>query len=166
MSDKKVWPWWAWLLTAVGIVIIAGAAWWLLANRHVVNMDELSKDNQYHYRNEDLGFSLNLPEQFQYYQTERTNSADYQEIKFYVPTNDPAYVYEAFPSYAKPIVIRIYQAAAYNKLSKDDENKRDFQTVKTKGDKIYLIWFWDRQPKDWQNKWTEEMREAIKQSVK
>lgn len=166
MTIKKGWPWWAWVLIVVGVAIVACAAWWLLANRQPVNMDELSQDNQYHYRNDDLGFSLNLPDQFKYYQTERTKSADYQEIKFYVPTNDPAYIYEAFPSYAKPIIVRVYQENAYNKLSKEDESKSEFQKIKVKGDKVYLIWFWDRQPKDWQGKWTEEMKEAIQKSLK
>lgn len=164
MSSKKSWPAWAWLLVIAGLAVVVVLVWWL--NRAPVNMDELSRDGMYHYRNQDLNFNLDLPEQFIYYQTERTNSADYKEIKFYIPTSDPDYTNETPASYARAIVVRVYQEAAWNKLSAGDESKRDFQKVATKDGQVYLIWFWDHQPKDWQDKWTEAMKQSISQSLK
>jgi hypothetical protein len=155
-----------WLIIALGVVILAAISWWIIASRQPINMDELGRDNLYHYRNQELNFSLDLPEQFIYYQTERTNSADYQEIKFYVPTSDPDYLYEALPSYAKPIIVRIYDEKAWNDLSDNEESKSDFQKITVKDGKVYLIWFWERQPKDWQDKWSDEMKASISQSLK
>ena len=111
MPKSKKFPRWIWLVIA--IIIIGGILIWVMKNRSVPNMDELGRDNLYHYRNEELGFSLDLPPEFIYYQVERFNAADYTEIRFFVPTSDPNYVYEVVPSYAKPIVIRVYSEAAF-----------------------------------------------------
>jgi len=166
MTQRKIKPVWRWLIIAFVVAIIALLSWWIIASRQPINMDELGRDNLYHYRNQDLNFNLDLPEQFIYYQTERTNSADYKEIKFFVPTSDPDYLYESLPSYAKPIVVRVYLEDAWNNLSDEDENKSDFQKITVKNGQVYLIWFWERQPKDWQDKWSEEMKETISQSLR
>jgi Zn-dependent protease with chaperone function len=39
-------------------------------------MDRLAKDNLYHYVNEDLKFSIDLPKEFIYYQTQREETND------------------------------------------------------------------------------------------
>ncbi|NCU44184.1 hypothetical protein EOM71_00710 [Candidatus Falkowbacteria bacterium] len=166
MTQRKTKPVWRWLIIAFVVAIIALLSWLIIASRQPINMDELGRDNLYHYRNQDLNFNLDLPEQFIYYQTERTNSADYKEIKFFVPTSDPDYLYESLPSYAKPIVVRVYLEDAWNNLSEEDENKSDFQKITVKNGQVYLIWFWERQPKDWQDKWSEEMKEIISQSLR
>jgi hypothetical protein len=166
MSKKKKWPAWIWLIVIAGVAVIILAVWWIIARRQPVNVDELGRDNFYHYRNQDLNFNLDLPEQFIYYQTERINAANYTEIKFFVPTGDPGYIYEAFPSYAKSIVVRVYQEDFWNKLDPDNEGKLDFQKIKVKDERVYSIWFWDQQPKDWQGKWNNELKETIIQSLK
>ena len=157
-----------WLITILVIAIFTAISWWIVASsrQSVVNMDELGRDNLYHYRNEDLDFNLDLPEQFIYYQTERTDFADYREIRFYVPTSDPDYVHEAVSSYAQPITVRAYNEQVWNDLDDSDESKSDFQKITAKDGQVYLIWFWDRQPNDWQDKWNDEMREAISQSLR
>ena len=157
---------WFWLIIVLGVAVLAVISWRIIPRRQPINMDELGWDNLYHYRNQELNFSLDLPEQFIYYQTERTNSADYREIRFYVPTSDPDYLYEALPSYAKPIIVRVYDEQAWNALSDNEESKSDFQKITIKNGQVYLIRCWDRQPKDWQDKWSDEMKAAISQSLK
>lgn len=166
MAQKKTKPVWRWLIILIGVAAVGLLGWYIIVSRQPINMDELGRDNLYHYRNQDLNFSLDLPEEFIYYQTERTNSADYKEIKFFVPTSDPAYLYEALPSYAQPIIVRVYAEEAWNDLSDGDESKSDFQKITVKNGQVYLIWFWERQPKDWQDKWGAEMQAAISQSLR
>ncbi|HQB50950.1 MAG TPA: hypothetical protein PLT32_01890 [bacterium] len=165
MFNKQGWPTWARLLVVVATLAIIVATWWLIIGRQPKNMDQLGFDNLYHYRNEDLKFNLDLPEQFIYYQTERTNSADYREIKFYVPTSDPEYTNATPPSYARPIVVRVFDEEAWKKLSDEDESKKDFTQAASRDSKVYLISFWDKQPADWQGKWSEAMKESITKSL-
>jgi hypothetical protein len=158
-----------WLLIALILIIGGGLFWsWRLINsrRPAINMDELSQDNLYHYRNDDLGFRLDLPAEFIYYQTQRNNSADYSEIIFFVPTSDPDYIYEAFPSYARPIIVRVYNEEAWNQLSEEDENKQEFEKKMVKTGRVYLLKFWENQPNDWQDKWSDQMKEFIGQALK
>jgi len=164
MPKSKKFPRWIWLVIA--IIIIGGILIWVMKNRSVPNMDELGRDNLYHYRNEELGFSLDLPPEFIYYQVERFNAADYTEIRFFVRTSDPNYVYEVVPSYAKPIVIRVYSEAAWNQLEDDDEGKQAFEKKMTKNGRVYVIQFWDHQPSDWQDKWSDDMKSAISESLR
>ena len=165
MPKSKQFPKWIWPLILV--IIVGGALiWWVINNKAEPNMDELGKDNLYHYRNEDLGFRLDLPSEFIYYQTERFNATDYTEIRFFIPTSDPAYVYEIVPSYARPIVIRVYSEDAWNQLKDDDEGKQNFEKKMVKDGRVYVIQFWDHQPADWQDKWSDEMKSAISESLR
>jgi len=165
MPKSKQLPKWVWLLILV--IIVGGALiWWVIKNETKPNMDELGKDNLYHYRNEDLGFRLDLPPEFIYYQTERFNAADYTEVRFFIPTSDPAYVYEIVPSYAKPLVIRVYPEDVWNQLKDDDEGKQNFEKKMTKDGRVYVIQFWDHQPTDWQDKWSDDMKSAISESLR
>jgi len=165
MFNKQGWPTWARLLVVVATLVIIVAGWWLVVGRQPKNMDQLGYDSLYHYRNEDLKFKLDLPEQFIYYQTERTNSTDLSGNKFYVPTSDPEYTASTPPSYAKPIVIRAYNEEAWNKLSDGDENKKEFTKAANHDGKVYLISFWEKQPNDWKDKWTDAMKESIAKSL-
>ncbi len=121
-------------------------------------MDELAKDGNYHYQNKDLGFSLVLPPEFIYYQTQRKNTDDFTDIEIFVPTNDTSYPQEV-PSYAKPIAIRIFSNDYWN--NSNEEERGLYQKVGAKGNFVYTIRFWDYPPTDWTDKWSEEMKNKI-----
>ena len=127
-------------------------------------MDQLGEDGQYRYQNRDLGFSISLPPEFEYYQVQRKQTAEFIDIEFFVPTSDLSYPQDV-PGYAKPIVVRIFTAKAWQEMG-SDEDKIIYQKVKEKGKKIYTIRFWDKIPTDWNNKWSEEMKNTIKSSFK
>jgi len=126
-------------------------------------MNELAKDGNYHYQNKDLGFSLVLSPEFIYYQTQRKNMDDITDIEIFVPTNDVSYPQEV-PSYAKPIVIRIF-SNDYWSNSKEEE-RGIYQKIGVKGTFVYTIRFWDYAPTDWTDKWTEEMKNEIIKNFK
>ncbi|MFA4834085.1 MAG: hypothetical protein WC619_04560 [Patescibacteria group bacterium] len=126
-------------------------------------MDQPAEDGNFYYRNKDMGFSLVLPPEFLYYQTQRKETADYIDLEFFVPTNDTGYPQEV-PSYAKPVVIRIFNEDSWEKASgegiyqKIGENKSWWPGKKGK---VYTIKFWGEAPLDWQGKWSEEMKQKI-----
>jgi hypothetical protein len=126
-------------------------------------MDQLAEDNKYHYQNRTLGFALNLPSEFEYYQVQRKNTNYYIDIEFFVPTSDKDYLQEV-PSYAKPVIVRIFSRNVWEGIE-DDKYKSIFQEVGQKGNKVYTIVFWDNIPSDWQNKWSKDMQEEIIQSL-
>lgn len=121
-----------------------------------------AEDGQYHYRNSDLGFNITLPPEFIYYQTQRTNGPEFTDLEFYVPTNDPDYIEYEVPSYAKPVVIRIYKGSYWDEMKAPDEANMIFKKIAEKNDKVYTIKFWDKFPSDWKEKWTEDMKQKIK----
>jgi hypothetical protein len=126
-------------------------------------MDELNKQGFYPYQNTELGFSLSLPQEFQYYQTQRTNDANFKELDVFVPTADTK-IKEIVPGYAEPIIVRVYDKNFYNSLSEVD--RKDFTKVEEKGNKIYVLKFWNIIPSDWTNKWTDAMKNQIVNNFK
>jgi len=128
-------------------------------------MNELSSDGYYHYQNKDLGFSLALPKEFIYYQTQRKQTGPAMDLEILVPTSDMTYAQEV-PGYAKPVTVRIYNNQDWQNLPADNEDKKNFSLVNDRVDKIYLISFWDKVPTDWQDKWTEEMKQNIEKSFR
>jgi hypothetical protein len=129
-----------------------------------VDMNQLSADNRFHYINDNLGFSINLPKEFNYYQTQRNNNTDYTELVFYVPTSDRQYSQEVI-GYAKPISLRIYNKELFNKWPAEDTRKANFTVIKEKDDKVYAIKFWDKIPIDWQSKWSEALKKDILDNI-
>jgi len=117
-------------------------------------MDRPADDGRFYYTNKDLGFTLVLPPEFLYYQTQRLETDDYIDIEFFVPTSDRAYPQEV-PSYAKPIVVRVFTRDAWGSISGNSEMKSIYEKVGEKGEKIYTIKFWKKIPADWEDKWTE-----------
>ena len=114
MPKSKQFPKWIWPLILV--IIVGGALiWWVINNKAEPNMDELGKDNLYHYRNEDLGFRLDLRRNLFIIRQKDSMLLIIQRLDF-SSTSDPAYVYEIVPSYARPIVIRVYSEDAWNQL--------------------------------------------------
>ena len=122
-------------------------------------MDQPGEDGSYYYQNIDLGFSLKLPPEFQYYQTQRKETEDYIDIEFFVPTADTAYSKEV-PGYGKPIIIRAFDGEVWEDMI-DNEYKLMYQELVDKGGRVYTIRFWDKIPTDWQDKWNEKMEESI-----
>lgn len=132
--------------------------------KKTVDMNQLSEDQQYHYENSDLGFSVTLPKEFEYYQTQRKKADTYVDLEIFVPTADTKYAQEV-PGYAKPLMFRIYEKDAYNKLDGQDESKTAFQKIGEKNKKVYLIKFWDKVPSDWISKWSDGMKDSISKSI-
>lgn len=128
------------------------------------DMKELTKDG-YNYRNDDLGFSLMLPAEFTYYQTQRKETPDYVDIEIFVPTSDTKYPQEV-PSYAKPVVIRSYDKKFWDGMKTDGEDRKIYIKAGEGNGRIYTMRFWDKIPADWQNKWNASMKENIIKSFK
>ncbi len=124
-------------------------------------MDQLAEDEKYHYRNKGLGFNINLPKEFKYYQTQRKENKDFIDIEFFIPTSDISYPQEV-PSYAKSIAVRVFDKNTYDAIV--EENRAIYEKIGEKRKKIYTIKFWDKVPGDWVDKWSEDMKNDIVRS--
>ncbi len=120
-------------------------------------MDLSREDGTYFYENRDLGFSLVLPPEFIYYQTQRRETADFTDLEIFVPTSDTAYSQEV-TGYAKPIVIRIFNKDYWQSSA---GNESLYQKLGESKKGVYTIDFWLDIPLDWQTKWSEEMKQGI-----
>lgn len=120
----------------------------------------VGEKQEYNYRNPDLGFSLMLPSEFIYYQTQRKQTPDFTDLEIFVPTSDTKYAQEV-PGYAKPVVVRVFNKNSW--LVSSESDKKIYQKIGEKGDKVYAIRFWDKVPSDWKNKWTASLADQIKQ---
>jgi len=117
-----------------------------------------NQEGAYHYNNDYLGFSLDLPKEFEYFQTEKKQIGDTNELSIYVPTSDMGYAQEV-PGYAKPILIQVIP-------KKDYKEQKEIMKVGENKENIFTIQFWSRPPKDWQEKWTDSMKNKILKSIK
>jgi len=126
-------------------------------------MDKPATDNNYHYQNADLGFSLILPPEFIYYQTQRKVINGATELAIFTPTADTLYQQEV-AGYAKPISVMIYTYGDWGKLS--EQNKVGLNKIGEKNNQVYAIQFWQKAPSDWESKWNEQMKENIIQGFK
>jgi hypothetical protein len=115
------------------------------------------KEGEYYYENKDLGFNLILGPEFIYYQTQRISTEDYIDIEIFVPTSDIDQQIE-LPGYAKPIVIRIFDKKYYEGK---EEEKNLYEKVGENKDSIYGIRFWEKIPKDWEDKWNKDFKNSI-----
>lgn len=147
------------LLLIILLLVVVGCS------RKVEFMDQPADDGRFYYSNKDLDFSLVLPPEFLYYQTQRIDTDDYIDIEFFVPTSDRAYPQEV-PSYGKPIVVRIFTRDAWGSIGGDNEIKSIYEKIGEKGEKIYTIKFWKNIPTDWENKWNELSNNNIKNNFK
>lgn len=130
-----------------------------------VNMDELAEDNMYHYKNKDFRFSLDLPQEFIYYQTQRIARQDYTDIEYYVPTNDTSYSTRV-PSYGHAITVRVFNTNEWQEILSGKSDSESYEWLSEEKDRVYTIKFWDNAPADWQDKWSEDMKQNIKNSFK
>lgn len=130
------------------------------------DMNVLSTDGSYHYQNADLGFSLALPADFVYYQTQRKDTTDYIDVEFFVPTTDTGYEQEV-SGYAKPIKVRIYKnKTVWDEIEKNQGDTPVFIKMGEKKDYVYTLNLWKNRPIDWQSKWSDEMMNKIKDGFK
>jgi len=124
------------------------------------NQDE---EGNYYYENKGLGFSLKLPPEFIYFQTQRWDDDSFSDLEILVPTNDPKYTRATPPSYAKPLIIRVWRDKnAWRK--KGGEN--GFSVFSEEEDRVYSLKFWSKPSKDWKEKWNNTMESNIKNSIK
>lgn len=119
------------------------------------DMGKQAEDGNYHYRNNDLGFSISLPPEFIYYQTQRKETDKYTVIEFFVPTADTSYPQE-IQSYAMPLEVRVF-----DKKNWQDSYAEDYDFVRKGKKRVYAILFWEKEPKDWQDKWNRDVEKNI-----
>ena len=137
-------------------------------------MDRINKDGKYQYENQDLGFGIDLPEEFLYYQVQRKNNEGYVELDFFLPTNDKARQLEV-PGYWKPVMVKIYDKEVYDNLSDNSDEKKKLNNMGEKNGKVYLLGFWQDVPDDWSENcvegsekrssgycWSEEVQNSVK----
>lgn len=126
------------------------------------NEDYRDKEGNYFYENKDLGFNITLPPEFIYFQTQRWDNSSFSDLEILVPTNDPAYTHAIPPSYAKPIIVRIWKDM--QDWAQEDQDR--YVIFGEKRGRVYTLKFWDEPTKDWLDKWTSEMEVRIGQGVK
>jgi hypothetical protein len=117
----------------------------------------------YHYENKDLGFQIDLPAQFEYFQTQRIKGDGFVDLEIFVPTSDTAYPQEV-KGYAKPIVIRVYEKSVWDKQGSNDR-KDGFNKI-GQSDRVYAVKFWQTTPKDWLNIWNENYKDNLINLIK
>jgi hypothetical protein len=137
----------------------------VLSGCQKVNMDELAEDNLYHYKNKDFKFSIDLPPEFIYYQTQRITRSDYTDVEFYVPTNDTGYSTKV-SGYALAVTVRIFSANKWQETISGQLDGGSYEWLSENKDRVYTIKFWNPAPADWQERWSEEMRQGIKNSFR
>ena len=121
-------------------------------------MDQPASDGQFYYSNKELGFSLVLPAQFEYYQVQRLETEDYIDIEFFVPTVDSE-TFLNLVGYAQPLVVRIFKKEQIDELG-------FYEKIAEENNWIYTMKFWQTIPSDWTEKWSEEIKQEIKKSFK
>jgi hypothetical protein len=138
------------LFTLVMVVLFSFA---LTGCRKAPLMDEPGKDGKYHYQNNDLGFSLVLPEEFIYYQTQRKSGDGFIDVEVFIPSSDLEQQIDV-PGYAKPMFVRIYEKDAY-------QAENGLQKIGENDEKIYAVGFWSDVPSDWEEKWDEKLKNFL-----
>ncbi|MEA3449495.1 MAG: hypothetical protein U9Q85_00715 [Patescibacteria group bacterium] len=133
--------------------------------KQAVPMDQLSEDGKYHYKNEQLGFWINFPEEFIYYQTQSNNLGNYIDMEYFVPTGDREYP-QTVKSYARAVMIRVIDKTDYDDALAEDTSVIGFEKIAETSNRLYFIDFWNTVPKDWIDKWSEGMRQEIEKSFK
>lgn len=125
-----------------------------------IDMNELGANGKYNYENKDLGFAIQFPKEFIYFQTQRKDASDYADLEFFVPTSDVKYVQE-ISGYGKPVVVRVFKKDAFDK-----NTDKSYQKIGERGNSVYTVKFWDEAPADWKAKWNDNMRSEIEKSLR
>jgi len=121
--------------------------------------ESVKKENIY--SNKEFGFSIVLPDDFSFYNTQRKQSADYVDIEFFMPSSDVS-LYQQISGYAKPIVVRIVTNPEYAEIA----GRQNFVEMGKKDGKVYTLWLGKETPNDWKDKWSDEVKKKISESFK
>lgn len=133
-------------------------------------MDQLdTAQNVYHFKSESLGFQVDLPASFQYYQVQMKlgknskgeQTTDYRDMEFFIPARDRAFNdprNTEVPGYAKVMIIRTYEKGKYQ--------DQGFEKIIEGNDRTYAVKFWTNMPNEWKGVWTSKDADAIKQTIK
>ncbi len=129
-------------------------------------IDKLDND-VYHYSNSELALNIDLPKEFADYQVQvkpgRNDDnevvTDYRDLEILVPTADLSFNDRIGGAYVKAITIKVFEAGKYKDFS-------GFEKIFEGKNKTYSIKFWDKWPKDWQEKWSKESEANIRKSFK
>lgn len=147
----------------VGIVILATI--FLVSSCSCTNKSQkFTKNNvsipegKYYYPNDGLGFSIILPEEFQYFQTQRKDIEYRVDIEFFIPTSDNSY-YQEVSGYGKIMTVRVFEREMWEKDETPDD--KTFDVINKTKTKVYAIKFWKSVPSDWQEKWNEDIMNEI-----
>jgi hypothetical protein len=127
------------------------------------NMDVKQLDGKYHYENRDLGFQIDLPAEFEYFQTQRQKGDGYIDLEFFVPTSD-TFISQEVKGYGKPFLVRVYEKNVWEKYDSSTE-KKDLIKI-GESNRVYAIKFWNQIPKDWKQRWTSEYEKSLTNMIK
>jgi hypothetical protein len=115
-------------------------------------------DGGFFYRNSVLGFSLILPKTFEHYQTQRVSSDTYTDLEIFIPTSDARFGKQV-SGYAKSLTIRVFDEEAWKAINKKEDSVYKF--LGDKKNKIFTALFWKQIPSDWNDKWSEEIKNTV-----
>ena len=126
------------------------------APKPTLDYGTLDQEGYYNYQNPELGFTIRLPKEFEYYQTQRWNQTGYTDLEILVPTGDPGYK-GSVEGYGTPITVRVYT----DKSLYDDVQSKTYVKAGETNKKLYAVRFWEEIPADWKDKWSEEVQKTI-----
>ena len=144
------------LSLALAVVLVLSSCSWGGDNKK-----PQERQTNFNYENQSLGFEVELPQTFKHYVTQRDQGEGFVDIEVYIPTSDTDYSSEV-RNYARPITIRVFQNTSLEELSEDSP----YEVLAQANNDIYTIRFWENIPQDWQEKWSEETEESIKNSFR
>lgn len=133
-------------------------------------MDQLdTAKNVYHFKSEALGFQVDLPESFQYYQVQMKlgknskgeQTTDFRDMEFLIPAKDAAFNdlrNTEVPGYAKVMIVRVYEKGKYQ--------EQGFEKIIDGKDRTYAVKFWTNMPKEWSDAWSSKDADEIKKTIK
>lgn len=152
-------------VTKILLILLVAFALSACQKKEVKDMSQVSSDGKFHYQNPDLGFSVDFPQVFQYYQVQRVNNDKYTEMQFFVPTADKNYP-QQLKDYGRYMVIQIYEKNYWESL-KDKKYIEDvYENLGEHDGRYYLVSFWKMEPSDWSGKWSMDVQREIVSSFK
>jgi hypothetical protein len=130
-----------------------------------VDMSQVASDGKFHYQNPNLGFSVDFPSVFEYYQVQRVSFENYTESQFFVPTADRNYP-QQIKGYGRFLVVRIYDKNYWETLKTKQYEEAVFENLGEHDGRYYLVSYWKMEPSDWSGKWNMDVQREITGSFK
>ena len=129
------------------------------------DMGKVANDGKLHYQNKDLGFSVDFPAVFEYYQVQRVSTDEYIESQFFVPTADVNYP-QQIKGYGRYLVVRTYEKNFWENSKTKQYEEDVFKNLGEHGGYYYLVSFWKMEPNDWNGKWNMDVEREIEGSFR